>query len=137
MSVNRRFALSVMLTASLGAGVAVTAAGCGGSSPAATGTPAVTASPTASASATATATASGSAVNAALLASVISCLRSHGLAVADSAPLKQVKAAFKALPVTGQQSDFTACGPLLPATIRQKVAERIADEQAARPTASP
>jgi hypothetical protein len=133
MSVNRRFALSVMLTASLGAGVTVTAAGCGGASPAASGTPAVTASPTASA----TATASGSPVNAALLASVIRCLRSHGLAVADSAPLKQVKTAFKALPVAEQQNDFTACGPLLPATIRQKVAERIADEEAARPTASP
>ena len=133
MFVNRRFALSVMLTVSLGAGVAVTAAGCGGSSPAASGTPA--ASPTASAAATATA--SGSAVNAALLASVISCLRSRGLAVADSAPLKQVKTAFKALPVAEQQRDFTACGPLLPATIRQKVAERIADEEAARPTASP
>jgi hypothetical protein len=68
---------------------------------------------------------------------VISCLRSRGLAVADSAPLKQVKTAFKALPVAEQQRDFTACGPLLPATIRQKVAERIADEEAARPTASP
>ncbi len=133
MSVNRRIALSVMLTVSLAAGVTVTAAGCGGSSPAATGTPAVTASPAASA----TATASGSPVNAALLASVIRCLRTHGLAVADSAPLKQVKTAFKALPVTEQQSDFTACGPLLPETIRQKVAERIADEEAARPTASP
>lgn len=135
MSVNRRIALSVMLTASLGAGVTVTAAGCGGSSPAAAETPAVSAS--ASPPATATATASGSPVNAALLASVIRCLRSHGLAVADSAPLKQVKVAFKALPVAEQQRDFTACGPLLPATIRQKVAERIADEEAARPTASP
>ena len=133
MSVNRRIALSVMLTASLGAGVTVTAAGCGGSSPAAAETPAVSAS----ASPPATATASGSPVNAALLASVIRCLRSHGLAVADSAPLKQVKVAFKALPVAEQQRDFTACGPLLPATIRQKVAERIADEEAARPTASP
>jgi hypothetical protein len=133
MSVNRRVALSVMLTVSLGAGVAVTAAGCGGSSPAASGTPAVTASPTASAAATA----SGSPVNAALLASAISCLRSHGLAVADSAPLKQVRTAFKALPVAEQQRDFTACGSLLPATIRQEVAERIADEEAARPTASP
>jgi hypothetical protein len=132
MSVNHRVALSVMLTASLGAGVAVTAAGCGGSSPAATGTPAVTASPTASASATA----SGSPVNAALLASAISCLRAQGLAIADSASLKQVKATFSALPVAKQQSDFTACGPLLPAAIRQQVAERIADEQAARPTAS-
>jgi len=135
MSVNHRVALSVMLTASLGAGVAVTAAGCGGSSPAATGTPAVTASPTASASAFATA--SGSPVNAALLASAISCLRAQGLAVADSASLKQVKATFSALPVAKQQSDFTACGPLLPAAIRQQVAERIADEEAARPTASP
>jgi hypothetical protein len=133
MSVNHRVALSVILTASLGAGVAVTAAGCGGSSPAATGTPAVTASPTASASATA----SGSPVNAALLASAISCLRAQGLAVADSASLKQVKATFSALPVVKQQSDFTACGPLLPAAIRQQVAERIADEEAARPTASP
>jgi hypothetical protein len=133
MSVNHRVALSVMLTASLGAGVAVTAAGCGGSSPAATGTPAVTASPAASASATA----SGSPVNAALLASAISCLRAQGLAVADSASLKQVKATFSALPVAKQQSDFTACGPLLPAAIRQQVAERIADEEAARPTASP
>ena len=132
MSVNHRVALSVMLTASLGAGVAVTAVGCGGSSPAATGTPAVTASPTASASATA----SGSPVNAALLASAISCLRAQGLAIADSTSLKQVKATFSALPVAKQQSDFTACGPLLPAAIRQQVAERIADEQAARPAAS-
>jgi hypothetical protein len=135
MSVNRRIALSVMLTASLGAGVTVTAAGCGGSSPAAAGTPAVTAP--AAASPSPSASASGSPVNAALLVSVIRCLRSHGLAVADSAPLKQVKVAFKALPVAEQQRDFTACGSLLPATIRQKVAERIADEEAARPTASP
>jgi hypothetical protein len=134
MSVNRRFALSVMLTASLGAGLAVTAAGCGGSSPTASGSPGMTSSAavtaSAAASASATATASDSPVNAALLARVISCLRSHGLAVADGAPLKQVKTAFKALPVAEQQSDFMACGPLLPATIRQKVAERIADEAA-------
>jgi hypothetical protein len=137
MPVSRRFALWVMLTASLGAGVAIAAAGCGGSSPAASGSPAVTASPTAPPSASASASASGSAVNAALLASVTNCLRSHGLAVADGALLKQVKVAFTALPLAGQQHDFTACGPLLPATIRQKVAQRIADEEAARPAASP
>ncbi len=130
MSVNYRLVLPVMLAASLGAGVAVTAAGCGGPSPAAAGTAAPAASP--SSPAAATGSGPGSPVDAALLASAIRCLRSHGLAVADSASLKQVKLAFGALPVARQQSDFTACGPLLPATVRQQVQERIADEQAAR-----
>ena len=121
-----------MLTASLGAGVTVTAAGCEVlRPPRPCHRPSRPFRPS-----PATATASGSPVNAALLASVIRCLRSHGLAVADSAPLKQVKVAFKALPVAEQQRDFTACGPLLPATIRQKVAERIADEEAAASAAS-
>lgn len=79
---------------------------------------------------------SGSQANAALLASVINCLQSHGLTVADGAQLKQVKDAYKVLPIAQQQRDFTACGPLLPPTFRQQVAERIADEQAAASTAS-
>ena len=70
------------------------------------------------------------------LASAISCLRSHGLTVADGAQLKQVKAAFAALTIAQQQQDLTACGPLLPLAIRQEVAQRIADEKAAGSTAS-
>jgi len=126
MPVKHRFTMSVLLTAALGAGVAAAAAGCGSSSPAPPVSPATPPS-----SSSPAAIPSGSSANAALLASVISCLRSYGVTVADGAELKQVKAAFQALPLAKQQQDFTACGPLLPPAIRQETAERIADEQAA------
>ena len=131
MLVNHRLARSVRLATAVGACVAATATGCGSPSPAPPVPPAAIPS-----SASPAATPSGSAANAALLASLINCLRSHGMTVADGAQLKEVKAAFKVLPIAQQQQDFTACGPLLPTTIRQTVAERIADEQAAAPTAS-
>ena len=131
MPVNHRFTMSVLLTAALGAGVAAAAAGCGGPSPAPTVSP--TRSPSTESPA---AIPSGSSANATLLASAIHCLQTHGVTIADGAGLKQVKAAFKVLPIARQQQDFTACGPLLPPTIRQVAAEQIADEQAAASTAS-
>ena len=131
MPVNHRFTMSVLLTTAFGAGVAAAAAGCGSSSPAPPMSPATPPS-----SSSPAAVPSGSPANAALLASAVNCLQSHGVTVADGAQLKQVKAAFEVLPIAQQQQDFTACAPLLPPAIRQDVAERIADEQAAASTAS-
>ena len=127
MPVNHRFTMSVLLITALGAGLAAAAAGCGSSSPAPPAPAPSTSSPAA--------ISSGSPANAALLASVIHCLQSHGATLADSAQLNQIRTAFKALPIPQQQKDFTACGPLLPPTFRQEIAERIADEQAAASTA--
>jgi hypothetical protein len=51
---------------------------------------------------------------------------------------KQIRDAFKALPVAKQQSVFAACGSLLPTTIRQALQQRIAEETAgASATATP
>lgn len=133
MSANRRFAASVLLAASLGIGTAVTAAGCGGSSPAAA--PATTA---AAPPATAAPSPSKSQkISAAALQNVINCMKSHGVNFSTANPTgKDVRTVFRSLTVARQQSVFNACGQVLPANIRQLVQQRMAQETAGA-TASP
>ncbi|MDX6393334.1 MAG: hypothetical protein QOJ73_4397 [Streptosporangiaceae bacterium] len=127
MFANRRFAVPVLLAASLGAGTVIGVAGCGGSSPRA-------APVTTSAAPPAAATPSESEqpkISPAALQNVVSCMKSHGVTFsAATVTAKEVKGAFRALSVTRQQSVFAACGPALPANIRQAVQQRMAQETA-------
>ena len=128
MFANRRSARSVLLATALAAGITATAAGCGASPPAAA--PATTsAAPSASA-------ASGSPAST-KLAGVVSCLQAHGMAISSGATSKEVKATYRALPPAQQLSDFSACGSLLPANLRQKIQALINEREAATATASP
>lgn len=136
MFANRRFTAHVLLATSLSVGVAGTAAGCGSSPPApAPATSSAAPSPS-SAAPPPTATSSGSTARA-LLPAVISCLRSHGLAIPrTAADKKEIKAAFKAQPKARQESEFRACEYLLPADIRLEVQHKIAQQRASA-TATP
>ena len=133
MFANRRFALSVLLAASLGAGTVTTVAGCGGSSPAA-------APVTTSAAPSATAAPpepKQQKISPAVLQKVVNCMKSQGVTFSEAAvTAKQVKGTFRALSVARQQSVFAACGPALPANIRQVIQQRMAQETAGA-TASP
>jgi hypothetical protein len=128
MSANRRFTASVLLAASLAIGTAVTAAGCGGSSPAAA--PATT-----SAASPATAAPSPSEspkISATVLENVINCMKSHGANFSTANPTGQdVRDVFRSLTVAKQQSVFNACGQVLPADFRQLVQQRMAQETTA------
>lgn len=123
---HRRFAASVLLAAGLGAGT-VTVAGCGGSPPAAapattSAAPSVTATPSQQKQPKISVTALGN---------VAHCVQAHGVAIpADEARVnaKEIKDVFRALPLAKQHSVFAACGPLLPAAVRQVVQERMAEE---------
>jgi hypothetical protein len=133
MSANRRFTASVLLAASLGIGTAVTAAGCGGSSPAAA--PATTSA--APAAAAAPSPSKSPKISAAVLQNVIDCMKSHAVNFSTANPTgKDVKNVFRSLTVARQQSVFNACGRVLPANIRQLVQQRMAQETAGA-TASP
>ena len=133
ISANRRFTASVLLAASLGFGTAVTAAGCGGSSPAAapattSAAPPTTAAPSPSKSPK---------ISAAALQDIINCMKSHGVNFStERLTGKDVKDVFRSLTVARQQSVFNACGRALPANIRQLVQQRMAQETAGA-TASP
>lgn len=126
MSANRRFTASVLLAASLGIGTAVTAAGCGGASPAAA--PATTsAAPPAAA-----APSKSPKISPTVLQNVINCMESHGVNFSTANPTgKDVKNVFRSLTVARQQSVFNACRQVLPANIRQLVQQRMAQETAA------
>jgi hypothetical protein len=129
ISAHRRFAASVLLAASLGFGTAITAAGCGGSSPATTSAaPPAPAAPSPSKSPK---------ISAAALQDIITCMKSQG--VSFSTPRltgKDVEDVFRSLTVARQQSVFNACGQVLPAAVRQVVQQRMAQETADA-TASP
>ena len=131
MFATRRFTISVLLAASLG--TAVTAAGCGESSPAAA--PAtISAAPSAT---VAPAPSKSPKISAAVLQNVINCMKSHGVNFSTARlTAKEVKDTFRSLPVARQQAVFNACGSLLPADVRQVVQQRIAEETAGT-TASP
>lgn len=133
MFANRRFAVSVLLVASLGAGVVISTAGCGGSSPASAPVTTTGAPPTA---ATPSETKQPK-ISQAVLQNVVNCMKSHGVTFPGAGvTAKEVKDAFRALSVARQQSVFAACGPALPANIRQAVQQRMAQETAG-PAASP
>jgi hypothetical protein len=132
-SASRRFTASVLLAVSLAIGTAVTAAGCGGPAPAAA--PATTsAAPPAAA---APAPAKSPKISPAVLQNIINCMKAHGVNFStERLTGKDVKTAFRSLTAARQQSVFNACGQVLPASIRQSVQQRIAQETAG-PTASP
>ena len=126
MFANRRFAVSVLLAASLGAGTVIGVAGCGGSSPRAAPVTTSAAPP-----AVAPSESGQPKISQAALQNVVSCMKSHGVTFsAASVTAKEVKGAFRALSVARQQSVFAACGPALPANIRQAVQQRMAQETA-------
>ena len=136
MFANRNFAVSVLLAAALGAGTVTGVAGCGGSSPAAPPVTTSAAPPTPSATPT-TAKSKQPKVSQAELQSVVNCMKSHDVTFTDArVTAKEIKNAFRALPVARQQSVFAACGSTLPASVRQVVQQRIAAETAAA-SASP
>jgi hypothetical protein len=135
-----RFVGSVLLAVGLGAGVLISVAGCGGSSPASA--PATSATPAPGAASPSGSTRSGSAISSATVTAVAKCMESHGAAISAGGgtrvSAKQLKDAFRALPAARQQSVFAACGSLLPPDIRQAVQQRIAQETAGAPaTATP
>jgi hypothetical protein len=109
-------------------GVALGCAGCGGSS---SGTPgAATPSASTSPSGTPLATGvSGKGNPGFLSASVTACLKTHGAALPAGATAKQVRNAFRALPLAKQQSAFTACESLLPVLVRQIIQQDLAKEK--------
>jgi len=133
MFASRRFAMSILLAASLGAGTVSSLAGCGGSSPPAAPVITSAAPPTA-------ATPSESQqpeISQATLQNLVNCMKSHKVIFsAVRVTAKEARDAFRALSVARQQSVFAACGPALPANIRQAVQQRMAGETASA-TASP
>jgi hypothetical protein len=128
MFANRHFGLSALLAASLGVGIAATAAGCGSS-------PHNTAPATTSAAPSATAAHSGSSASA-QLGGIVSCLNARGMALPGGVKAAQIRAAYEALPPAQQLSDFKACENLLPAELRQKI-QALINEREAAPTATP
>jgi hypothetical protein len=110
------------------AGVALGCAGCGGGSP---GTPTATA-PAASASPSRTPLATAvprTADAGSLLASVAACLKAHGVPLPAGATAKQVKKAYRTLPLARQQSVLNACGSSLPASARQVIQQDLDKEK--------
>lgn len=132
MSAIGGFVRSALLAVGIGAAVLAAASGCGDSPP--TSAPSASSAPASSASAPATATPARPAVSGAVLTSVARCMRSHGVAVSAKTSVRvtarQLKDAFRALPIARQRSVFAACGSLLPADIRKVVRQRMAEETA-------
>ena len=133
MFASRRFAMSMLLTASLGAGTVSSVAGCGGSSPPAAPVTTSAAPPTAATPSEST----QPKISQATLQNFVNCMKSHNVTFsAARVTAKEVRDAFRALSVARQQSVFAACGPALPANIRQAVQQRMAEETAST-TAGP
>lgn len=129
MTVKRHIHRTVLLMVS----AAFVATGCGSSSHAAapTTSPTVTTLPTTTSTALSTTKKAG-ALSTAEVAAILTCLKAHGVAVpasgAAQGTAKQVRVAFTGLPATQQQDVVTACGPLLPASLRQELQSRIGQE---------
>jgi hypothetical protein len=125
---SRRSALAAMLVV----GVAAVSAGCASSSssstdPSSTGTPTATATATPSRIPLAITQPGGGQPS--LSPSIIACLRDHGVPVTSKSTNKQVRQAFVALPLASQESVFSACEHLFPASVRQTIAQDIAQEK--------
>jgi hypothetical protein len=106
MITNRRSAVSALAVLSLGAAAGAGLAGCGGS-----------ASPAASPSRS---PGNGK------LASVIGCLDAHGLHMPAGSTAPQLRSDLASLPAAQRQRDFDACASQLPARIRQRIGQRLA-----------
>lgn len=128
---GRRSALAAVLVLAVAVGSAGCAAGGSSSTPA----PAVEGStgPTATSSRIPLATGrpggGGQAALAADLPSLISCMKAQGMPLSASSTGKQVRQAFRALPLASQERVFTACEHLLPASARQVIAHDLAAEK--------
>ena len=128
---GRRSALAAVLVLA----TALTSAGCAAG--ASSSTPAPTASgssgPTATSARTPLATnrpaGSPQASLEALLPSLITCMKAQGMPLSGSSTGKQVRQAFRALPLASQEHVFTACEHLLPANARQVIANDLAEEK--------
>ena len=118
---SRRLVVTVVA-----AGVALGCAGCGGSLPGTTG--AATSAPASSPGSLATG-GPGKAALGALLPPVTACLNTHGVMLPAHATAKQVKNALRLLPLTMQQSAFTACESSLPVGVRQDIQQALDNEK--------
>lgn len=65
----------------------------------------------------------------ALLPPLITCMKAQGMPLSGRSTGKQVRQAFRALPLTSQEHVFTACEHLLPASARQVIANDLAEEK--------
>jgi hypothetical protein len=125
---GRRTALAAVLAA----GITVISAGCaaGGSPGTVTPTPS---GPAATSSRIPLATAKphdGEAASlAAYLPSLITCFKAQGVPVTSKSTGKQVRQAFRALPLASQERVFTACGHVLPVSARQVIAKDLGVEK--------
>lgn len=65
----------------------------------------------------------------AVLPSLVPCMKAHGMSLSSSSTGKQVRQAFRALPLASQERVFSACEHLLPASARQVIASDLAEEK--------
>jgi hypothetical protein len=65
----------------------------------------------------------------ALLPSLTTCMKAQGMRLSASSTGKQVRQAFRALPLASQEHVFTVCEHLLPASARQAIANDLAAEK--------
>lgn len=65
----------------------------------------------------------------ALLPSLITCMKAQGMPLSGSSTGKQVRQAFRALPLASQEHVFSACEHLLPASAREVIANDLAGEK--------
>jgi hypothetical protein len=125
MPINHRLVVSVSIATGIGLATLATAVACGGSSPAArpataSAAPSVTAAPSQH---------HQQKISQTTLDNVVKCMKSQGVAFPRTDVMaKDVKDAFRALPVAGRQKVVAACGSLLPAEIRQVVEQRMAQK---------
>jgi hypothetical protein len=128
---SRRTALAAVLVLS----ITVVSAGCAADGSSGTVTPTATtpSGPTATPSriplATAKPQTGGRASLAAYLPSLITCIKAQGIPVTSKSTGKQVRQAFRALPLASQERVFTACGHVLPVSARQAIAKDLAAEK--------
>lgn len=130
---SRRPALAAVLVLA----VAVVSAGCAAAGSSSAPAPAASASsrPTATSStriplAIGTPASSKQAALEAILPSLTTCMKAQGMPLASSATGKQVRQAFVALPLATQERDFKACEHVMPASVRQVIANDLAEEKA-------
>ncbi len=129
MTPDRHLARSRLLATSLGIGMAVATADCGGA--------AQHAAVTTTSKAPSTVTTIAGATRSAELAAVVNCLTAHGMTILERATAREVRAAFAALPNAGQQTVFEACSSTLPAKPRQKIQAVITGESPTTTTVAP
>lgn len=130
---HRRPALAAGIVAS----IAVVLAGCGAASSSGPAASAGSTGPTAAASAMPSATPLATrkphdgtrAGFAAVLPSLIACMKAQDMPLTSASTDKQVRQAFRALPLAGQERVFKACEHVLPASARRVVAQDLAKEK--------